>query len=137
MARIETLSERLQCLRPFQEYLATLPAAEVCESTYSTMLEKLLRKRIKGMLPKEATEQLTIDLEELQKHPAHSRDARLGFIFGFLLMTAAKPDELLKPPVKAKKFVERLTMELPSGAKASSDQYALTVKWKRQTFIAC
>jgi hypothetical protein len=136
MARIETLPERLQYLRPFQEYLATLPAAEVGESTDSTVLEKLLRKRIKGMSSKEAKDQLTADLEELEKHPARRRDVRLGFILGYLLIAAEMPDELLKPQVKPKKIVERLTMELPPGAKSSVDEYSLTVKWKRQTFHA-
>jgi len=54
MTRIEPLPERLQYLRPFQEYLATLPKAEVGDSTDTTLLEKTLRKRIKGMSYEEA-----------------------------------------------------------------------------------
>ena len=136
MARIETLPERLQYLRPFQEYLATLPKAEVGDSTDTTLLVKILRKRIKEMSYEEAKEQLSADLEELENHLSvvHRRDDKLGFIVGFLLIAAEMPDELLKPPVKHKEIEERLAMELPPGAKSSVDQYSLTVKWKRQRF---
>jgi hypothetical protein len=66
----------------------------------------------------------------------HSRDIRLGFIFGFLFTAAAMPENLLKPPAKRKKVVERLKMKLPPGAKSSVDEYSLNVKWKRQNFNA-
>jgi hypothetical protein len=60
MARIKALPEKLKYLRPFQEYLATLPASDVGELTDSSMLEKLLRKRLKGMSSQEATNQLRL-----------------------------------------------------------------------------
>jgi len=138
MARIRTLPETLRYLRPFQEYLAALPAADVGELTDTTMLEKLLRKRVRGMSSREATNQLSADIEELGTvfSTEQSRDVRLGFIFGFLFTAATMPENLLKPPVKPKKIVERLTMKLPPNAKSSVDEYSLTVKWKRQNFYA-
>jgi hypothetical protein len=138
MARIKVLPERLRYLRPFQDYLATLPAADVGESTDSTMLEKLLRKRLRGMSSQEATNLLSADLEDLETvySVGHRRDVRLGFIFGFLFTAATMPENLLKPPPKRKKVVERLTMTLPPGAKLSVDEYSLAVKWKRQNLCA-
>jgi hypothetical protein len=125
---------RLRFLRPFQEYLAALPAADVGETTDSTMLEKLLRKRLRGMSPQEATNQLSADLEDLEAvfSVGHRRDVRLGFIVGFLFTAATMPENLLKPPAKRKKVVARMTMKLPPGAKLSVDEYSLVVKWKRQ-----
>jgi hypothetical protein len=138
MVRIKALPERLRYLRPFQKYLAALPAAEVGESTDSTMLEKILRKRLRGMSSQEATNQLSADLEGLEAilSVGQRRDIRLGFIFGFLFSAATMPENLLKPPARRKKVVERLTMKLPPGAKLSVDEYSLAVKWKRQNLFA-
>ena len=138
MAEKEILPERLQYLQPLREFLKKLPKADVGETTDTTLLEELLRKRIHGMSAKEAQEQLNSDLEELEKYlsvPSRRND-RLHFVVGFLLIAVEKPEEFLKPPEKPKEILERLTMELPSKAKSSVDQYSLTVKWKRQNFYA-
>ncbi len=138
MAGKEILPERLQYLRPFQEFLAKLPKAEVGETTDTILLEELLRKRIRGMTAKEAQEQLNADLEELESYLAvpRRRNDRLHFVVGYLLIATEQPEELLKPPVKPKEIIERLTLELPAGARSTVDQYSLTVKWKSQHFYA-
>jgi hypothetical protein len=139
MARIETLPERLQYLRPFQEFLTKLPKAEVGEFTDNTLLEKLIRKRLRGMSSEEAKKALGADLQELKEFCSVGRrgdDVRLGFILGFLWVASEMPEELLKPAIKPRKIVERLRMELPRGAKSSIDQYSLSVEWMGQNFHA-
>jgi hypothetical protein len=50
------------------------------------------------------------------------------------LIAVENPEELLKPPVEVRKREERLVMELPPRAKSTSNEYELSVKWKRQRF---
>jgi len=138
MAQSEPLPERLQYLQPFRELLAKLPKAEVGDGMDTTLLEELIHEQIRGKTAKEAQEKLNADLEELESYlsvPRRCND-RLHFVVGFLLIAAEKPEELLKPPQKPKEILERLAMELPPKAKSSGDQYSLTVKWKRQNFLA-
>lgn len=138
MAAKEILPERLQYLQPFREFLKKLPKAEVGETTDTTLLEDLLRKRIQGKSVKDAQEQLNADLKELENYLSgpRRRNDRLHFVVGFLLIAVERPEEFLKPPEKPKVILERLFMDLPPKAKSSVDEYSLTVKWKRQHFYA-
>jgi hypothetical protein len=138
MAKQEMLPKRLKYLQPFREFLNELPKAEVGEATDTTLLEKVLRKRIRGKSVKGAQEHLNEDIKELENYltgPRHEND-RLHFVLGFLLIAAEKPKKLLNPPEKRKLILERLKMNLPPKAKPSVDEYSLTVKWKRQHFYA-
>jgi hypothetical protein len=138
VAQNETLPKRLQYLQPFRELIKKLPRADVDETADTTLLEELLRKRIRGMGVKKAQDELTSDLKELEIYLSapRLRNDRLHFVVGFLLIAAEKPEVFLKPPEKSKVILERLTMETPPKAKSSIDEYSLNVKWKRQNFHA-
>jgi hypothetical protein len=134
MAEKEILSERLQYLQPFREFLAKLPKEEASDAD-PTLLEELIYQQIKGKTVEEAKEKLRGDLEELEKYlsaPSRRND-RLHFVEGYLLIAVEDPDQLLKPPEKPKPIEERLLMDLPPKAKSKLDEYSLNVKWKRQS----
>ena len=138
MAQSEPLPERLQYLQPFREFLAKLPKSEVGDGTDTTLLEELIYQQIQGKTVREAKEKLKADLEELDNYLSapRRRNDRLHFVLGYFLIAAEGPEELLKPPEKLKPIEERLIMELPPKAKSNVDEYSLTVKWKRQRFLA-
>ena len=140
MSQVEPLPQRLQYLRPFREFLATLKKSEVGDGTDTTLLEELIYEEIRGKTVAEAKEKLNADLEALDEYlsvPGRRND-RLHFVFGFLLIAVEDPEELLKPPEKAKSIEEWVLMDLPPGAKAkfSQESSALSVKWKGQRFYA-
>jgi hypothetical protein len=134
----EILPKRLLYLQPFCEFLKKLPRADVDETADTTLLEDLLRKRLRGMGLKKAKDELTSDLNELEIYLSapRLRNDRLHFVVGFLLIAAEKPEVFLKPPEKPRVILERLTMETPPKAKSSIDEYSLNIKWKRQNFHA-
>lgn len=136
MAKKETLPERLHYLQPFHEFLAKIRKSEIGDTTDTSLLEKLLRDRLRGLRAKDAQEKLNGDLQELEGYLLNRPTDRLHFVVGFLLIAVEKPEELLKPPVEITKRKERLIMDLPPRAKSRTDEYSLSVKWKRQDFHA-
>lgn len=133
-----SLPGRLRYLQPFYTYLKKLKSRDIGDTTDTTCLEELLRKRVAGMSVVSATKRLGSDLTELETYlaPPRSGDERLHFIRGFLLIAAESPEELLNPSDTQKDQPAQLTMELPPKAKLCVDQYSLTATWRRMRLHA-
>lgn len=132
MAKQDPLPERLQYLQPYREFLAKIPKSKLDEGTDTTLLDELVRERIRENTETEAKEKLSADLEELEKYLSTRLDDKFHFVRGFFLIAVENPMELLKSD---KKPEERLLMELPPNAKAKyEEEWALVIKWKRQLF---
>lgn|SRR5208283_2378025 len=119
MARSKPLPQRIRHLQPIRKQLATLPIEEVNESMDHTLLENVLRMRVKGLTAAEAKVILSedrIELETWLAGPGRGED-RLGYLVGFLLMSSQFASKLLETPQKPPAAEREVHIDLPAWCK--------------------
>ncbi len=131
----DILPSRLRYLEPVRKQLAKLDPDDIHEGADLSVLQRVVRKRVKGLAGDDARTALREDAVELEHWLSNSEaDPRLHFILPILpdaldILLIEQPQG---PPERGE-----VSMELPAGAKVIKENGGWTVKWRRLLLCLC